>query len=288
MKQPRGSGAWTGPIALAVGCILLVLLAAVVLAASTGAGGGGSARVRAPSLSLLVGFVTIAVMVVGIVVLVNLIRTLHRGELRDRRKTIPDLIRLFIVFVLLVVLFRILPIDLGDGGSSESTPAIESSEGILPQASGTDWATLVLVGCAAAVLGWRMWRTRRSARAGDGLDPAPLALAVADVLDDVIDQLRNEPDARRAVISAYARMEDVFARHGVARRPSETPLEFLARALDEVSEPGPAGRLTDMFELAMFSTRPFDRAAQQEAIDALVAVRDDLRTRAVAAGPATR
>jgi Domain of unknown function (DUF4129) len=284
MKERRGSGALTGPLALALGALLFVLLAAAVLAASTGTTGGATPRVRAPNLSLVVGLVIAGVLVVGIVVLVGLLRTLHRGELVARHNTVRDLLRLFVVFILLVVLFRVLPTDRGDGGSPATGDVAETGDGVLPEASGTDWATLVLVACVAAAIGWRVWRTRRSV-ADDGASE-PLAAAVAEVLDDVIEQLRNEPDARRAVIAAYARMEDVFARHGLPRRPSETPLEFLARALEAVTEPEPARRLTDLFELAMFSTRPFDRVAQDEAVDALVAVRDDLRRRAaIGTGP---
>ena len=50
-------------------------------------------------------------------------------------------------------------------------------------------------------------------------------------MSDAIDDLEAEPDARRAVIAAYARMEGVLARHGLRRCPSETPLEYLRRIL---------------------------------------------------------
>ena len=39
----------------------------------------------------------------------------------------------------------------------------------------------------------------------------------ADVLDESLDDLRAEPDARRAVIAAYARLERTFAASGLAR-----------------------------------------------------------------------
>jgi Domain of unknown function (DUF4129) len=107
-------------------------------------------------------------------------------------------------------------------------------------------------------------------------DDRPLASDVADVLDDAIARLRAEPDPRRAIIASYARMEDVFAHHGLPRRPSEAPLEFLVRALEQVTATEPARRLTDLFERAMFSTDVFDRRAQLEAVEALRSVRDDL------------
>ena len=49
-----------------------------------------------------------------------------------------------------------------------------------------------------------------------------------------IDDLRNEPDARRAVIAAYAGMERTLATHGLAAAPSETPFEYLARILRDL------------------------------------------------------
>ena len=54
---------------------------------------------------------------------------------------------------------------------------------------------------------------------GDGTGPsASVAEAVADVLEDTLDDLRAEADPRRAVIAAYARLERVLATHGLPRR----------------------------------------------------------------------
>ena len=260
---------------------MVAVLAVVVLAAATGPADPSSAGVRPPSFSLVVGLVAACVIAAGVVVLVSLLRTLERGELKDRHQTVRDLIRLLLIFVLAVVLFRILP-ENNEGGSGVTEPATPTSidQPFVPASSGVDWVLLVVVAGVAAVVGWRSWRGRRAAERDVRADGDPMAGEVAEVLDDVIERLRSERDPRRAVIAAYARMEDVFARHGSPRRPSEAPLEFLARALEQVAEAGPARRLTDLFERAMFSTQPFDRVVQDEAIDALVAVRDDLRHRA--------
>ena len=59
----------------------------------------------------------------------------------------------------------------------------------------------------------------------DGPTGSPRIVAAS--IDDAIDDLEAEPDARRAVIAAYARMEAVLGRSGVRRAPSETPLEYL-------------------------------------------------------------
>ncbi|MBA3844696.1 MAG: DUF4129 domain-containing protein [Actinobacteria bacterium] len=97
-------------------------------------------------------------------------------------------------------------------------------------------------------------------------------------MNDAIDDLEAEPDARRAVIAAYARMEAVLARHGLRRRPSETPVEYLRRVLLGLTERADAvSRLTDLFEQAKFSRHEIDGAMKQDAIGALREIRDDLR-----------
>jgi len=92
-----------------------------------------------------------------------------------------------------------------------------------------------------------------------------------------IDDLRREPDTRRAIIAAYARMEVALAEAGLPRRPSETPHEYLARSLIELdANADAASRLTVLFERAKFSPHESSTAMRDEAIDALIAVRDEL------------
>ena len=100
-------------------------------------------------------------------------------------------------------------------------------------------------------------------------------------LDDAIDDVRAETDPRRAVIKAYARMEAVLAAHGLPRRPPEAPYEYLARALQELeASAASVGRLTDLIERAKFSLHEIDAAMRADAIDALTAVRDELKAAA--------
>jgi hypothetical protein len=100
---------------------------------------------------------------------------------------------------------------------------------------------------------------------------------VTQALDESIDDLRNDPDLRRAIIAAYARMEHALARAGIARHPSEAPFEYMERALRslDTSADG-AQRLTGLFEWAKFSHHEPEPAMRDEAIAALVAVRDEL------------
>jgi Domain of unknown function (DUF4129) len=105
--------------------------------------------------------------------------------------------------------------------------------------------------------------------------------AVEEELDaavgESIDDLRREADPRRAVIAAYARMENVLRRHGRARRRAEAPYEYLERVLAELRiRPAAVAELTELFERAKFSIHRIDDPMKARAIAALVAVREDL------------
>jgi Domain of unknown function (DUF4129) len=105
-------------------------------------------------------------------------------------------------------------------------------------------------------------------------DPAE---AVAAILDDTLEDLRDEQDPRRAVVAAYARMERALAAHGLPRHRSEAPAEYLERTLEELSaSASSASRLTRLFEWARFSDHPVEPDMKEEAIRALEAVRDEL------------
>ena len=101
---------------------------------------------------------------------------------------------------------------------------------------------------------------------------------LAQALDESLDDLRRDPDVRRAIIAAYARMERALAAAGVPRVPSEAPHEYLERSLVELeTSAGAARNLTELFERAKFSQHEPAESMRDEAIDALVAVRDELR-----------
>jgi Domain of unknown function (DUF4129) len=137
-------------------------------------------------------------------------------------------------------------------------------------------AVIALLATAAVLFDQRRRRIARRRRA------VPLEATMAEDLvaemTDAIEDLEAEPDARRAVIAAYARMEGVFARHGLRRRPSETPLEYLRRILLGLTARADAvTRLTDLFEQAKFSLHEIDASMKRDAIGALKEIRDDLQ-----------
>jgi hypothetical protein len=89
--------------------------------------------------------------------------------------------------------------------------------------------------------------------------------------------LESEPDPRRAVIKAYAGMEHALAKDGLPRNPSETPVEYLRRALERLSASSAATtRLTALFEQAKFSTHAIDEPMRREALAALGDLRAEL------------
>lgn len=142
-----------------------------------------------------------------------------------------------------------------------------------------EWPVLAiaLVALVAGVVFAYLGHRRRKLRTAVPLEPTVAEDFVATI-SDAIGDLEAEPDARRAVIAAYARMEGVLARHGLRRKPSETPVEYLGRILVGLTSRAEAvGRLTGLFEEAKFSRHEIDGPMKSDAIEALRAIRNDLQ-----------
>jgi hypothetical protein len=111
--------------------------------------------------------------------------------------------------------------------------------------------------------------------------PEPLQTAVEDSLED----LRAEPDPRRAIIRCYARFERVAATSGVARPPWATPMEFMREALYRLPVPRAAvPTLTGLFELARFSQHALGTGERDRAVAALDEIRAAVAPREPDAG----
>jgi hypothetical protein len=283
---------------------LVSLLALVALASRAGApwsGTSGDAEGR--SLALL-GRLLLDVLLVAFTValLAAFVVRMRRARLRPTRpaddvededdmetsrfrrlvvRVAPYLLLVLIVFV--VFLFarevdRRLPRDdpppetgAAQTGAPES-PALEAAR------DAADWVLvaaggLLLLALAigtAAPLAQRRLGARRA-------DEEAQVAGLSRVLDQSLDDLLAEPDPRRAVIAAYARMECGLAARGLGRHACEAPLEYMARLLTDVTEDRESvGRLTTLFERAKFSPHPVVPAAKAEAIDCLVAIRGGL------------
>src|SRR5262245_29538396 len=145
------------------------------------------------------------------------------------------------------------------------------------------WTFAILaVAAGAGALALALWIAlsgrprRRDEPADDDSVPAPLEAAVDESLED----LRDEPDARRAIVRCYARFERAAADSGLARLPSATPAEFMREALARLPVPRTAvPALTGLFELARFSDHALGRPERDRAVSAL----DEIRTAIAAA-----
>ena len=104
---------------------------------------------------------------------------------------------------------------------------------------------------------------------------------VVDELAALSADLDALPDAREAVIACYVRMERAFAEAGAGRAPTESPMELLARVLDQLAVPeADVRRLTELFGEARFSAHPVTEEMRTAARRALAGVSDALAVRA--------
>jgi Domain of unknown function (DUF4129) len=102
--------------------------------------------------------------------------------------------------------------------------------------------------------------------------------AVRVAVDASLRDLRDGQDPRRAVVAAYRRMEQTLTAAGLPRRPAETAREYVVHALTSLElRAEPPRTLTTLFERARFSVGPIDVAMRDQAIDALVAMQDELK-----------
>ncbi len=138
------------------------------------------------------------------------------------------------------------------------------------------WLFALIVALAATGLVAALVVARRRKRSGPP-GAQSLGQAVSVALDEALDDLRAG-DPRAAVIAAYGRLELVLGFHGLPREPYEAPFEWLSRILVGLhASAGSAERLAALFERARFSRHTIDEAMREEAIAALVDVRDELR-----------
>jgi hypothetical protein len=147
-----------------------------------------------------------------------------------------------------------------------------------------EWPLVLGIGGVVLLAGVWIYVRRRRTFAPLSEDQS-LEADMVSAIETTIDDLRSERDARRAVIAAYALMERTLAAHGLARHRSEAPLEYLATILRGLRvRESAVHTLTRLFEYAKFSRHDIDTTMKEEAIEALLAIRDDLqRDEAVAA-----
>jgi hypothetical protein len=135
---------------------------------------------------------------------------------------------------------------------------------------------LALFGLAGVLLTVLLRRHRRRLEV-EAESASPEREELLAAIETSLDELEEDHDPRKAVIGAYVSMERALSRHGLARRPSEAPLEYLARWTSAVRvSRSPAEALTRLYERARFSLHLIDEDMKQEATAALLKLRDDL------------
>ncbi len=162
-----------------------------------------------------------------------------------------------------------------------SAPAMPPAQGVFAPYASEPWfsgavTVLALVagaGCLAVTL-WILFGDRMIG-SWEGLlarsrSPEPLLEAI----DDSLEALRRESDARRAIIRCYRRFEHAVTRRGLPRKPWETPMEFMQKALGRLPlAPDVVKSLIDLFHLARFSDHPLGLRERDLAVDSLVEIR---------------
>jgi hypothetical protein len=163
-------------------------------------------------------------------------------------------------------------------GTVLAPPVFIWTFGILAVAAG--------LGTLALALWVAMGDRRAASRAEDDDADAEPAGPLRAAVDDSLEDLRAEPDARRAIIRCYARFERVAEGSGVARPPWATPLEFMREALGRLPVPGTAvPTLTGLFELARFSQHALGAGERDRALHALDEIRAAVAPRQADADP---
>lgn len=277
-----------------VPALLVLGLVGVVAVAATGSTSTGTDDARAPAAWALDTFLSLGLVLLVPAAVVLVYGLMQRKEIKGQvaagRFNRPGAITYLVLMGIFaaVTYYRLrdwerVPFEDGitdafSNGETTVTPPTSPDRPETTYDPQFTWVPAFVVG-ALVLIGVVAWVLAARRRRPVGPDEK-IARELAAALDDSLDALRAEPDPRRAVIAAYARLERVLAAHRLERLESETPNEYLSRILDDLAvERRSVLRLTDLFTEAKFSQHAVDAQMKEDAIEALTTVRDELRAR---------
>jgi hypothetical protein len=273
------------PLALVVTALLAVVAIAAhgrPLGSGKGAGSGLPASFWSFIFTTLV-IIEILLFIVAVVALFVFRRERTDIE-RPRRSTVRTLV--FLIGGVALLSFAVRHIDLHHllhqnrpRPGAITTPTLAGRSGQhVSRSEHVHFRWEELVAVLGLLIGLAVLAAATRSRLGQGAERRPAPEMLAAALDESLDDLRADPDLRRAIIAAYARMETALAAAGLPRDPAEAPLEYVERTLLTLDTSAEAVRtLTDLFVWARFSQHEPEPSMRDEAVDALVAVRDELR-----------
>jgi hypothetical protein len=299
-RHPAGEGARISPRkglrrsfasgsrGLALIGLVALLLGIVAWAApgmtAGGAGPDGTSGTAPSAATSVVNLIVGAMWGAMAVVVIHIILTIRRRQDEEPEDLVGQPRRAWWLpwLAAAIILATVVgPIALIRGGSNlrdvpdsaDATASLPPSEDVPPRPDPTTPSIWTILAVAAGAATAAFVIIRRATPPSD-VERPPLPEEIVRAVDDSIHDIEREPDPRRAIIRAYARMEGALARSGIARRPSETPFEYLEAALRRLMVPAePVRGLTELFEVARFSDRHLDASAKQRAIDYLLEVR---------------
>jgi hypothetical protein len=287
----QGLRSWRSVLAIGG---LLAFLALVAVAAAGHAPSAGASRPSAPAPQLLQDYIaTLAILIMPVGALLILWAMLMKNVYKDvplKSQEIPlhgvprPFIQVAIIIALIALGLRFGPFFDNEGQSSGGSEAKKEKRKAPDQPGQYEpqfrWLPIFVVGSLVVGIGGAMvlLSVRRQREL---LAATPIRETLAEVLTETLDDLRREPDPRKAVIGAYSNMERTLAARGVPRHESEAPVEYLTRILDVVGASGHSvRRLTGLFARARFSPHEIDVQMKEDAIDALTGLRAELQAAA--------
>jgi uncharacterized protein DUF4129 len=292
-----GSGARLRLLGAAAGAAILIAL--VVLASRPVMLSEGAADVRpGPAVALvhIVEIVGIALELLAILVLIVVLRSGRRrpppDETQEYHEPIPTpwwlkaIVTALPLVIIGAIVYAIMHARAGAPPAQQlllvpPPPSEPNSGAPVESAFGLGWweyATAAAMAGIVFALVMRAGRPPAPARRAE-TEPSERILVLTRAVGASLRDAREERDPRRAVIAAYATMERELAQHGLPRDEAEAPLEYMHRLFGELDVGQDAIRtLTRLFEIARFSHHQIAPAAKAQAILALVALQEAVRS----------